>query len=157
MAKKIDVLLLQPVKWVGNAGEIVSVAVAYATNQLIPQKKAKKADATIKNKHKQKQEKKRADTDKRYGAMADLVASLQKDDNTLTINKRTNANDQLYESIDTKTVADWLRETYGTVVMPRFVSFANTADEWTKALGDYPVRLTYETIQHDFVISIRSA
>ncbi len=57
MSNKIEVVLLQSVKALGNKDDVVSVAIPYARNVLIAQGKAKVADKAALEAMKQKQEK----------------------------------------------------------------------------------------------------
>ncbi len=56
MSAKIDVVLLQAVKSLGQKNEVVSVSIAYAKNVLFPKWQAKVADALAKNNLAQKKE-----------------------------------------------------------------------------------------------------
>ena len=56
MSAKIDVVLLQAVKSLGQKNEVVAVSIAYAKNVLFPKWLAKQADALAKNNLIQKKE-----------------------------------------------------------------------------------------------------
>lgn len=57
MSNKVDVVLLQSVKGLGNKDDVVSVAIPYAKNVLFAQGKAKQADKAALEAMKQKKEK----------------------------------------------------------------------------------------------------
>ena len=57
MSAKIEVVLLQSVKWLGNKWDVVSVALAYAKNVLIAQGKVRVADKQAIAEVQQKKEK----------------------------------------------------------------------------------------------------
>lgn len=56
MSWKIDVVLLQAIKWIWQKNDVVSVSIAYAKNVLLPKWQAKQADALVKNNLAQKKE-----------------------------------------------------------------------------------------------------
>lgn len=57
MSNKVEVVLLQSVKGLGNKDDIVSVAIPYAKNVLFAQNKAKVADKAALDAMKQKKDK----------------------------------------------------------------------------------------------------
>lgn len=56
MSGKIDVVLLQAVKSLGQKNQVVSVSIAYAKNVLFPKSLAKQVDAGVRNDIAQKKE-----------------------------------------------------------------------------------------------------
>lgn len=73
MSGKIDVILLQGVKWLWQKNDVVAVSVAYAKNVLFPKGQAKQADAWIKNTLAQKKEQEK----KHVSAVGDTISTIE--------------------------------------------------------------------------------
>lgn len=98
MSAKIDVVLLQAVKWVWQKNELVSVSIAYAKNVLLPKWQAKMADALAKNNIAQKKEQEK----KHIAQVAEIWANIelyQKAQEPLIIKRKVTPSGSMYEKV----------------------------------------------------------
>ncbi len=98
MSAKIDVVLLQAVKWLWQKNDVVSVSVAYAKNVLYPKWQAKQADALAKNNIAQKQ----AQEKKHIAQIWELRDSLHlyaQAEEPLIIKRKVTPSGGLYEKV----------------------------------------------------------
>jgi len=130
----MKIILLQPVKNLGNTGEIVDVKPGYAMNYLIPKKLAVKATPIklreISEKKRLQQE--RAERDKKK------MASLEKKLAGKTIEIKTKANEvgHLFGSIQQKEISDKLKEIGFKVNESKII-----LKEPIKKIGEYDIEI----------------
>lgn len=105
MAKKIDVILLEDVDGVGNAGDIVSVSEGYARNSLFGEGKAALADATAKTAAEKKAAKVKQVEDKQLQEAQELASTLEGTELSLSAKVKEGEGSELYGSITAATIA----------------------------------------------------
>jgi len=121
---KVKIILIEDIKSLGRAGDIVSVSEGYARNFLFPQSKAALATEPAEAKHAQKQ----AD---RQQSEADSLAALQKqatalDGTELFITAKVKADSQdLYAAVKDKDVASAIKDQANLTVKPGAISLPN--------------------------------
>jgi len=133
----LKVILLQDVKTLGKKGDLVDVADGYARNFLFPKNMA--VEATPGNLAKLEQEKKAKEKKlARQKMEAEELADKIKRCN-LTLKVKAGAQGKLYGSINSKNIAEALKEQYGIDIDKRKIQL----DEPIKAFGSYevPVKL----------------
>lgn len=107
MSVKVDVVLLQSVKGLGNKDDVVSVAIPYAKNVLFAQGKAKVADKAALDTMKQKKDKLQKH-EQESQEIFQQVAKRKSEGGSLKIQKKSAPNGHLYEKISVKEIADAL-------------------------------------------------
>lgn len=129
----MKVILLEDVKKLGKAGDVVEVSDGYARNYLIPRGLAEKAD---KGKIRALQEKARVEERRqekeREEAMA-IAESLK--ERAITVKVKTGEQGRLYGSITSMDIADAIEKEFGVSVDKKKVEIS----EPIKALGSYSV------------------
>ena len=138
MAKKVQALLLKPVKWLGNAWEIVPVAMQYLKNVLMPQKLAVKADETLINTISQKNAKKVATKKNEKETMSSLMEMIA--EKWLTISMKATDADTLYGKVDNKTIAKEIHTAYDVSIAPKYI----TLPDVIKSIGEFSFSITYD-------------
>ncbi|MCF6096285.1 50S ribosomal protein L9 [Thermovorax subterraneus] len=133
----MKVILLQDVKTLGKKGDLVNVADGYARNFLFPKNLA--VEATPGNlakleEEKKAKEKKLARQKMEAEEMADKIKKC-----SVMLKVKAGAQGKLYGSINSKNIADALKEQYGIDIDKRKIQL----DEPIKAFGSYevPVKL----------------
>ncbi len=129
----MKVILLEDVKKLGKAGDVVEVSDGYARNYLIPRGLAEQAD---KGKIRALQEKARVEERRqekeREEAMA-IAESLK--ERAITVKVKTGEQGRLYGSITSMDIADAIEKEFGVSVDKKKVEIS----EPIKALGSYSV------------------
>lgn len=141
MAWKIDVILLQSVKWLWNKNDVVSVAVAYAKNVLFANWQAKMADAITKNNLAQKkdQEKKHnLQVAKLWDEIQLYVAAKE----TLTINRKTTPTGKLYEKVHETDIKEAMKQR--NISLPTEIVIQKNTWEET---GEHQAKILYNNKQ----------
>lgn len=106
MAKRIQVLLLESIKSVGVAGDIVAVSEGYARNFLFPQGKAALATSHVVTFHKRKKAKVEAQQQAELAQLQEVAEQLEGTELAFTVKvKEGNA---IFGSITPKKIADAL-------------------------------------------------
>lgn len=139
MANKIEVVLLQSVKWLGNKDDIISVAIPYAKNVLFAQGKAKMADKQALDAMKQKQEKQlKHDQENKevIVALQDWVAWWI----SLKIHKNATPQGHLYEKLSVKDVQVALKDTCQIALDAQWIDLKEKID----AIGEYKIPVVYK-------------
>ncbi len=142
MSAKIDVVLLQAVKSLGQKNEVVSVSIAYAKNVLFPKWFAKQADALAKNNLVQKKEQ-----EKKHIAQVWEIRSIlelySKAEEPLIIKRKVTPSWWLYEKVHEidvkKAFEQWkivlpIEATLTKQVRDTTWSFKAQLNRWTKKL-----------------------
>lgn len=137
MAGKIDVILLQSVKWLWNKNDVVSVSVAYAKNVLFPSWHAKIADAITKNNlaQKKEQQKKHDEMVTKIWEEIQLYVSANEQ---LRISRKTTPNGKLYEKVHETDVKEAMKQR--NVSLPSEITVQkNTREE----VGEHQAKILY--------------
>ncbi len=98
MSSKIDVLLLEAVKWIGQKNEVVSVSIAYAKNVLFPKWHAKIADALAKNNLAQKKDQQKKH-EQNVAEIRDSLHLYMSANEPLFIKRKVTPSGWLYEKV----------------------------------------------------------
>jgi len=130
----MEVILREHVEHLGKRGEIVKVAAGYARNYLLPRKLA--LPATDGNKKHVERERRivEARESQERGVAEALAARLAAVD--ITIARRVGDTEQLYGSVTSGDIADFLKEKGFDVDKRKLI-----LPEAIKAIGDYDVPL----------------
>ncbi len=141
MSKKLQVILLQNVKWYWNKWNLVEVSAAYAQNVLFRQWLAKLADSTSINNIKQAEDKKHRDHDKQLKHIYDLLEQIE-NNWWLKIEKQATAMNHLYDKIDSKEIAKF-------VVMNYHVKLPDSSFKMDKieTIWEFTINFQYEDIK----------
>ncbi len=121
MAKKIKVVLLKPVRNLGNAYDVVEVSPPYFKNVLQKQWLAKIADKATLNQLAQRQQQKQQELEQQKQAFEKMVKELQAG---LVIKKKATDAGNLYDKVDEREIAKtinslyWLHLTKSDVEIP---------------------------------------
>ena len=144
----MKVILTQPVKTLGNIGEIVNVSIGYARNYLIPGQFAVLADD--KNKQKLENEKKKL-SKKVNAAKADAQAKKAKIDGIqLSFTKRVGANGKLFGNISANDISKEL-EAQEVIVERRQIVIPNPI----KSTGNFDVKVKlFEGVEAAFKVKV---
>lgn len=149
MSTKVQVLLLQNVKGLGNKWLVVSVASAYANNVLIRSGQAKLADSWIQNEYKQKEEKKVRDEQRQienFTAILDQIANQ----GGLSFYKQTTAMWKLYDSIHVKDVVKEIL----TKFKMKFPENSFQMKDPIESLWEYSVKFEFKDIKKTLLIKV---
>lgn len=103
MSNKIEVVLLQSVKGLGNKWDIVSVAIAYAKNVLVAQGKAKPADKQAISEMQQKKDKQKRELAEE-AATFDAIAQWIANGGAVKIQKKATPQWHLYEKVSAREI-----------------------------------------------------
>lgn len=148
MSKKAKVLLLKPLPWKGNAGEVVEVKSHFANYVLIPQGTAIYYDKQAQNQHQahaKKVEEFKAGMKK---SVKEIATTLEKDG--LVFTKIATESGSLYDSISARTLSQYVLTEYKTTLSPEHF----TLDPKIESLGEYTADLHYEDITITFTINV---
>lgn len=148
MSKKSQVLLLKPLQWKGNAGDIIDVKMHYANYVLIPQGIAVNFDKQAKNQHEAHKKSVASYKAEKYERVQKLAADLKK--NGITYEKNVTETGSLYDSISNKTVLQELKNDRDIVLANESLVF-----EKIESIGEYDAVLTYEDIVANFKITVK--
>lgn len=110
----MEVILLEPINKLGNAGDIVDVKNGYARNFLIPQGKVLRAN----NENKAEFEARRAEIEKQNKEKQDAAEKEQAKINNkfIVVVRQAGEDGRLFGSVAAKDIADSLKEEYGVEV-----------------------------------------
>jgi len=134
----MNVIFLQDVPNVAQAGEMKEVADGYGRNFLIPRKLAAQADPKMMNVIEAQVRAAARQTARNEAEMTELASQL--DGKEIAITARVGANDRLYGSITTADIITELEKSFGVIVDKRKIELENPIRE----LGSHevPIRLT---------------
>ena len=139
MSNKVEVVLLQSVKWLGNKDDIVSVAIPYAKNVLLAQWKAKLADKQALDAMKQKKDKAQkhdAEMKETFDTIGNRVAEW----GSLKIQKKSTPAWHLYEKVSVKDIQEALNESAHVRVDTSWIAIAGKIE----AIGETMIGITYK-------------
>jgi large subunit ribosomal protein L9 len=108
MSARLNVILLEGVEGLGEAGEIVAVTEGYARNFLFPQGKAALADAATQTAAKQQADAERAATQEELAALRGQAERLEGTE--LTLPARVKEGDEIFGSITARQIAAALHQ-----------------------------------------------
>lgn len=150
MAKKAEVLLLKPLQWKGNAGEIVEVKTHYANYVLIPQGIAVYNTKQIQNQ--------RAALNKKVNefkltmkkSVEEMIATVK--EAGIIFERAANDAWNMYDSISTRTLTTYASEQFGLTLNTENFSI----EEWKiDQIGEYEVWFTYEDINTTLPVHVQ--
>lgn len=134
--KDIKVILKEPIKNVGNAGEVVEVSPGYARNFLIPKDKAILATKSNLQKTQRIKKKKEQEIEQVIERYEEILEDLEGVTITITA-KAEEESGSLFGSIEAEKIAQALDEE-GIEVEPQYISLP----EPIKKTGEYEVPLS---------------
>ena len=122
MSKNIDVILLEDVEGVGQAGDIVSVSEGHARNSLFPEGLAALADEGVKKDKEAKDAKQAAADQEKMTELQDRASAL--DGTELTMEAEVKDGNEIYGSIGQKEIAKQLESQAGLGLKAKDVTLA---------------------------------
>ena len=131
----MKVLLLQDVKKLGKAGDIVEVSDGYAKNFIIPKKLGREATKQVQNEWQQKKgsEANRKEQE-RLQAIA-LVAELK--DKVVVLKEKAGKDGRLFGSVTAKDLAEAMKAQYGVDIDRKKINLKDPI----RAVGNYSVEV----------------
>jgi large subunit ribosomal protein L9 len=147
---KVSVLLLKPVKWLWNSGEIHNVAASYAINVLYKQGLAKAADKAVldnKKSHEAAQQRHSAQEQEKFEKAIEAITSQ----GALILEKQATETGKLFEGIDSKKVAHHLQTQFGFSIDAKWVKLDPAKIDHT---GTYTATLTMGKLSKKISIEI---
>lgn len=139
MSDKVDLVLLQSVKSLGNKGDIVSVAIPYAKNVLIAQWKAKPADKQAISEMAQKKDKLKKE-EKEATDTFDAIAKWNASAESLKIQKKSTPQWHLYEKVSLKEIQEAIYSAAGIKVDTSWILMSQKID----SIGETSVSVQYK-------------
>lgn len=129
----MQVLLLEDVKNLGRAGDIVETSEGYARNFLFPQGKAALATGHVRTQKAAKDATTKKKAEEELAAQQMIASKLENTE--LTFLKKVRENGTLYGSVTVKEVVNILSKQTGILVAPKNI----TGNFPIKHLGTYPI------------------
>lgn len=129
----MQVLLLEDVKGLGRAGDIVETSEGYARNFLFPQAKAALATKQVKSAKESKDAAVKKKAEEELTRQQEIAGTLENTE--LTIQEKVQEGDGLYGSVTAKEVAKLLSDQAGIFIAPKNIS----GEFPIKRLGSYPI------------------
>lgn len=149
MSAKIEVVLLQSVKWLGNKWDVVSVALAYAKNVLIAQGKVRVADKQAIAEVQQKKEKqKKQEIDAMH--VFEQIAQRGAGGGALKIQKKSTPQWHLYEKVSLKDIQHAFSEQAHVVVDSSWILMPQKIE----SIGETSVTIQYKWKKTTIAITI---
>ena len=149
--RRINVILLESNKYLGEKYEVVKVKPIFAKNVLFPQGIAVLADKdalyAYEKRMQQAQEVKAKKSDG-YKAVFDKIAS----DNGLTFTMTANEKWALYEKIDPAHIVAKIKDLYNVEVEDHLFKMKKKI----AAVGDYTIPFQYNGVEKDLSISVKA-
>lgn len=150
MWKKVKVVLLENVAWIGNKGTLAEVSAPYAKNVLIKKNIAKLAendDINKINQQKQQEENTRKKQKERFDNFLEDVRS-----NWLVIQKSVSPWGKLYDKIGVNDILNIVLKTYWVKLTAKCIEMPKKIEQ----VGDYDVFVTFEWKKYNLKLSIKS-
>ncbi len=147
--KRIEVILLQSDKHLGEKFEIIKVKPIFARNVLLPKNIAVLGDANNKNKFAQKMAAAEVDRKKKAAGLDDLFVKLH-NDGGITLVRKANAEGTLYAKVDENDIATAINEVYGTAIEPHYLKLKKKIT----ALGNFTVPFLYKELKKDVAVKV---
>ena len=142
----MQIILLEKVGSLGQLGDVVNVKNGYARNYLIPQGKAKRANAA----NLAEFEARRAEFEARQAEILKVAQDSKEklDGQTLTVKQKAGVDGRLFGSVTTADIAEAAKEL--GVEIPR--STVRLPQGPLKAVGEYDVEIA---LHHDAVANVK--
>lgn len=134
---------------VGSSGEVVEVKDGFAMNYLIPNNIAVPVTKKILENMKEREEKKIEHTAEELEKLSDY---LVKNNFSLVMEKKANEQENLFEKITDKDIAQEIVKVSGIETQPK----VEMAEETIKKVGEYMAKITLGSISKDIKIYVRS-
>lgn len=149
MAKKAEVLLLKPLQWKGNAGDIVEVKIHYANYVLVPQGIAVYNTKQIQNQRSAYNKKVNAFKITMKKSVEEMIQQLK--DTGFKFTKAANDAGSMYDSISSRSFMKYASQKFGlTLNTENFVLEEGKIDQ----IGEYTVQFNYEDIATDLPVHV---
>lgn len=131
----MKILLLQDVKKLGKAGEIVDVSDGYAKNYIIPKKLGREATAQVMNNWKQQ---KASEANRKEMEKQQAIATVKDLGNkVITLKEKAGQDGRLFGSVTAKDLAEALKTQYGIDVDRKKINLKDPI----RAVGNYSVEI----------------
>lgn len=137
------------VKWLGNKGDILSVAIPYAKNVLIAQGKAKPADKQAIAEMQQKKEKHQKE-EKEAGATFDAIAQWSSAGGSLMIQKKSTPQWHLYEKVSVREIQQALNTAAGVKTDVSWIVMPQKID----SIGESSITIQYKGKKTTFPLTV---
>jgi len=134
---------------VGSSGEVVEVKDGFAMNYLIPNKIAVPVTKKILENLKEKEERKIEHSAEEVEKLSDY---LIKNNFSLVIEKKTNEQENLFEKITDKDIAQEIVKASGIETQPKI----EMEEETIKKVGEFKAKIILGDISKDIKIYVRS-
>ena len=129
----MKVMLLEDVKKLGKAGDVVDVSDGYANNYILPKKLGREANADVLNQWKLKKGSEANRKAQEKQEALDLAAKLK--DKIVLVKTKGGENGRLFGSVTSQAIADALAQQHGIQVDKKKIQLKDAI----KATGSYPV------------------
>ena len=146
---KIDVIVLIDTKWVGRKWEIISVAISYAQNVLLPKGIAKRADEKVKKEKAEQIAKTQKEKSEYSNNIKKMVEDLAIEN--YTIIAQANPSGKLFAKIDNKFVAKELSTKYKLDILSDFITCSKIENT-----GEYEIVINHENIKSKIKMIVKS-
>ena len=131
----MKILLLEDVKKLGKAGEIVDVSDGYAKNFIIPKKLGREATAQVMNNWKQQ---KASEANRKELEKQQAIATVKDLENkVITLKEKAGQDGRLFGSVTAKNLAEALKAQYGIDVDRKKINLKDPI----RAVGNYSVEI----------------
>ncbi|MBQ4382871.1 MAG: 50S ribosomal protein L9 [Firmicutes bacterium] len=129
----MKVMLLEDVKKLGKAGEVVEISDGYAKNFILPKKLGKEANADVLNQWKLK---KGSEANRKAQEKQEALALAAKlEEKTVLLKVKGGENGRLFGSVTAQAIADALAQQHGIQIDKKKIQLKDAI----KATGSYPV------------------
>ncbi|MEK7556366.1 MAG: 50S ribosomal protein L9 [Patescibacteria group bacterium] len=136
MSRKVTVLLLEDIKELGKAGDIVTVSEGHARNFLFPEGTAALADENAQRQAERRRERAQAESNKVLAEAQVLAEKLEGTELTIKARrKEEDEGDEIFGSINARRVADELNQAAQIDVKPKDIRLPKAITR----LGSQPV------------------
>lgn len=146
---KIDVMVLVDTKWVWRKWEIISVAISYAQNVLLPKGIAKRADEKVKKEKAEQTAKVQKEKSEYITNLKNAIDELSIEDYVIVA--QANAAGKLFAKIDNKFIAKELSTKYKVEILPDFITCGKIENTW-----EYEVAFKHENMKAKIKLIVKS-
>ena len=137
MGKKIKVVLLQPVRGLGNAYDVVEVSPHYFAHVLAPKKLAQQATPGLLKKIQERKAQAEQQLQQQKEAFAKMVEELSQEG--LLITKKATEGGKLYDKVDEDEIAKLLNQKYGLNLDKKSIKLPHKLE----TIGIFPVEVSF--------------
>ena len=131
----MKVLLLEDVKKLGKAGEIVEVSDGYAKNYILPKKLGREATNQVMNNWKQQ---KASEANRKEMEKQQAIATVKDlETKVITMKEKAGQDGRLFGSVTAKDLAEALKQQYGVDVDRKKINLKDPI----RAVGNYSVEI----------------